>query len=242
MTVLEMRQVSYRYGRDIAALREVSFRIGEGERVGLVGPNGAGKSTLLLHTNGTLRGDGEVRVDEAIVGKADRKQVLRQVGLLFQDPDDQLFLPSVREDVAFGPLAHGGDPSEVAERVERVLARLGLAELADRPPHDLSVGQKRAVALATVLVLEPSLLVLDEPSANLDPRAKRQLIALLRELEPALLVASHDMELVLALCDRVLLLDEGRLVADGPARKLLSDEDLMEKHGLEVPWSLRSKR
>ncbi len=237
--VLEMRDLRYAYNSGVEALRGVSLAIRAGERVGLVGPNGAGKSTLLLHTNGLLRGKGEVAVCSTRLARKNLVEARRKVGLLFQDPDDQLFLPTVREDVAFGPLAHGEPHEEVSRRVDAVLEHLGLSPLAERPPHELSVGQKRAVALATVLVLDPALLVLDEPSANLDPRARRQLVAMLKDLEPALLLASHDMELVLSLCDRVLLMDQGLIVADGPAMELLGDEILMEEHGLEVPWSLR---
>ena len=240
---LEVRDLQFRYGDGTPALRGVSFAIAEGECVGLIGPNGAGKSTLLLHLNGLLPetwdAPGAVFVAGRPVGKETLPEVRRQVGLLFQDPNDQLFCPTVFEDVAFGPQQLGLDEAQVRERVRLSLARAGIAGFEPRAPHHLSVGEKRRVCLAGVLACDPALLVLDEPTSSLDPRGRRELKELLRQIPITKLVATHDLELVVELCSRVIVLDAGSIVAEGKTLEVLSDEALMLKHSLERPHALR---
>ena len=236
--LLSFTELSYTYPDGTTALQHVSFDVAEGERVALVGPNGAGKSTLLLHAVGLLPAKGMVQVAGLNPDRQPR-EVRQQVGLLFQNPDDQLFMPTVAEDVAFGPLNLGLAPEEVTARVTTALARVGVAELGDKMPQHLSLGQRRRAALATVLAMGCRALVLDEPTANLDPHGRRALLALLGEMEITLLLATHDLEAVLELCARTILLDHGEVVCDGATAELLADAELMESHGLEVPWRLR---
>ena len=237
---IEARDVSFIYPGGTEALRGVSFCIRHGEAVGIIGCNGAGKSTLLLHLNGYLTPTcGEVRVGDVLLTRQTVAMARRTVGLVFQDSDDQLFMASVFEDVAFGPLNLGLTYDEVEQRVAVALDRVGVAHLRDRPPYRLSAGEKRAVAIATVLALEPDILVMDEPSSNLDPRARRRLIELLRSFEHTRIIATHDLELVVEVCSRVMVLDGGMIVADGPTRDILNDEALMNAHGLERPHILR---
>ncbi|GIW73374.1 MAG: putative ABC transporter ATP-binding protein [Planctomycetota bacterium] len=237
--LLEVRGLEHRYADGTLALAGVDLRLERGERLGLVGPNGAGKSTLLLHLNGVLAPTaGTVRLGGRLLAPDWLPEVRRRVGLVFQDPDDMLFTTRVEDDVAFGPLHLGLPEQEVARRTEEALAAVGMQAVRERAPHHLSLGEKRAVAIACVLAMRPEVLVLDEPSSNLDPRGRRNLVALLGRLVPTLVLASHDLELVLALCDRVAVLDGGRVVADGPARAILGDEPLMLAHGLERPHSL----
>ena len=223
------------------ALADVSFAVAAGERVAIVGPNGAGKTTLFLRLCGVLPG----RAGEAAVAGLDpadpaqRKRLPAAVGVVFQNPDDQLFSPTVFDDVAFGPLNLGAPADEVRARAADALARVGLPGHGDRVPFRLSGGEKRRAAVATVLAMRPAVLLLDEPTMFLDPRGRRELIGLLRELPGTALIATHDLEMVLDLCPRVLVLDAGRLVADGPAADLLADAALMDAHGLEVPYRLR---
>jgi cobalt/nickel transport system ATP-binding protein len=237
--LIEIEHLSFSYPDGRQALHDVNLTVQSGEKLAVVGPNGAGKSTLFLHLNGTLRvgtqnGD-RVRVAGLSVGDRTVQAVRAKVGLIFQDPDDQLFSPTVFEDVAFGPLHMGLPENEVRERVVRALAAVGMTGHEEHMPHHLSLGERKRIAIATVLAMNPEILVLDEPSAGLDPRARRNLIALLRELPQTMLVASHDMRLVWDLCPRTVILDGGRLVADGPTAELLQDETLMDRHGLEVP-------
>jgi len=242
-TALELRNLRYRYSDGTEALRGVSFSIPEGECVGLIGPNGAGKSTLLLHLNGILpeRLDGEpsVFIFGEPLTESSLEKMRRAVGLLFQDPDDQLFCPTVFEDVAFGPQQFGLAEADLAERVRTALKQAGLAHFEKRTPMHLSHGEKRRVCLAGVLACEPRVLVLDEPTSDLDPRGRRELMAVLRQIPATKLIATHDLELVVALCPRVIVLDQGQVVADGPTVKRLSDEPLMLAHGLEKPHSLQ---
>ncbi len=229
-----LRKLRYAYPDGREALRGLSLTVGCGEKVALVGPNGAGKSTLLLHLNGLLRGEGEVEVlGRPVIGE-EIPRLRAEVGLVFQNPDDQLFSPTVFDDVAFGPLHMGLPAEEVRRRAAWALDQVGMAEAAPRMPHHLSLGERKRVAIATVLAMQPRLLLLDEPTAGLDPRARRDLIALLQGLPQTMLVATHDMRLVAQLCDRVVVMDEGQIVADGPADSLLYDAPLMEAHGLEV--------
>jgi cobalt/nickel transport system ATP-binding protein len=236
---VELRGVSFAYPDGTPALSEVSLSVGAGESVALIGANGAGKSTLLLHLNGTLLpAGGEVQVNGVSVSRATLAATRRAVGMVFQDPDDQLFMPTVGEDVAFGPLHADLPPETVERRVADALERVGMARLRERPPYRLSAGEKRAVAIATVLAMEPDVLVMDEPSSNLDPRGRRRLIDLLRSFAHTRIIATHDLELVVEVCARVIVLDGGRVVAEGPARDVLDDEALMLAHGLERPHIL----
>ena len=238
-SALSVSNLHYRYPDGRAALRGVSFTIGEGECVGLIGPNGAGKSTLLLHLNGILPerigGEPAVFVGGVPVSTENLSAIRRQVGFLFQDADDQLFCPTVFEDVAFGPQQFGLDEA----KVHAALATVGLAGYEERSPQHLSRGEKRRVCLAGVLACDPQVLVLDEPTSDLDPRGKRELKVLLRQIPATKLIASHDLELVVELCPRSLVLDGGVVVADGPTRELLNDTALMLKHGLERPHILQ---
>jgi cobalt transport protein ATP-binding subunit len=233
-----IKNLSFSYPDGHVALRNVSLGIERGERLALVGPNGAGKSTLMLHLNGILRGQGRVRVVGLEVLDADAgvlRRVRAAVGMVFQNPDDQLFSPTVFDDVAFGPLYMDLPIKEVRQRVARALAWVGMAEYAERVSHHLSTGEKKRIAIATVLAMEPRLLALDEPTAGLDPRARRSLIELLRTLSQTLIVSTHDMRLVQELCSRTVILDQGHVVADGPTENILSDETLLFAHGLERP-------
>jgi cobalt/nickel transport system ATP-binding protein len=231
-----LEHVHFRYPDGFEALRGVDLRIEAGEKVALVGPNGAGKSTLMLQLNGTFHPEhGTVRVAGLAVGKDTIRQVRSEVGLVFQDPDDQLFSPTVFDDVAFGPLHMGLPADEIHARVERALAAVGMAAFAHRVPHRMSLGQRKRVALATVLSMDPSILVFDEPSAGLDPRGRRELIGLLRGLAPTLLVSTHDMRLVEEVFPRTVVVDGGVVVADGPTDRILADTALLEAHGLEAP-------
>jgi cobalt/nickel transport system ATP-binding protein len=233
---IDLEHVHFRYPDGFEALRGVDLHIGAGEKVALVGPNGAGKSTLMLQLNGTLRPEhGSVRVADLAVGKETIRRVRAEVGLVFQDPDDQLFSPTVFDDVAFGPLHMGLAAYEVHRRVERALAAVGMAAFAHRVPHRMSLGQRKRVALATVLSMDPSILVFDEPSAGLDPRGRRELIRLLRSLDQTMLVSTHDMRLVAEVFPRTVVMDDGQVVADGPTGDILADAALLEAHGLEAP-------
>lgn len=260
VSILKVDHLSYSYPSGRAALCDVNFSVGIRESVGLVGPNGAGKTTLLLHLNGLLVGtraapagfesgagglttNGEALAPVEVLGMPvtpeNFGEVRRIVGLLFQDPDDQLFCPTVGDDVAFGPLNLDFPRDEVIRRVTESLAAVGLSGFEGRSPRELSLGEKRRVCLAGVLACEPSLLALDEPSSNLDPRSRRGLIEILGDCPAAQIIASHDLELICELCSRVIVLDQGRIQADGPARDVLADERLMSRHGLEVPLSIQ---
>lgn len=232
--MLQVHQLSVQYPDGHVALSGVSFEIGKGDRVGVIGSNGAGKTTCFLSLCGVIAPSaGDIRLHNRLLPARGFRP---ELGLIMQNPDDQLFAATVYEDVAFGPTNMGC--ADVAERVETALATVGMSELAERPPHHLSGGQKRMVAIATVLAMTPELLICDEPSANLDLRSRRRLIQWLQHSAPTLLVASHDLELILELCDRVLVFDGGCLVAEGKADQIMADAAFMMAHGLEVPRSL----
>jgi cobalt/nickel transport system ATP-binding protein len=229
--------LAYAYPDGHQALFGVDLRIGRGERVALLGPNGAGKTTLVLHLNGILTaGRGRVSVAGLPVAKENLREIRRRVGLVFQDPDDQLFMPTVRDDVAFGPANLGIRGAELDARVDRALAQVGLADLADRPPFHLSFGQRRRAAVATVLAMEPEILVLDEPSSNLDPASRRELAEVLDGLDVTVLMVTHDLPYALQLCPRAVILSGGVIAADGRTRDLLADPDLLATHRLELPY------
>ena len=242
MTTLavELRGVEFRYPDGHEALRGVDLAVAPGERVAVLGPNGSGKSTLVLHLNGVLSPTaGAVAVDGLPVAGSDLTEIRRRVGIVFQDPDDQLFMPTVGRDVAFGPANLGLAGEELRARTAAALDAVGMADAADRPPHHLSLGQRRRVALATVLSMDPTLLVFDEPSANLDPVARRELADLVLRLGRTTLVVTHDLLYAAELCPRAVILDEGRVVADGPTRNLLADAELLAAHRLELPRGVR---
>ena len=235
---VRVRGLRYSYPNglvDHAALDGVDLTVMEGEKVALLGPNGAGKTTLLLHLNGLLRGSGEVEVfgrSVADAGKAELARIRARVSLIFQDPDDQLFSNTVAEDVAFGPVHMGVAPNEVRERVESAMADVGLSGFGDRAPYHLSGGEKRRSAIATVLSMRPEIIVADEPSSGLDPRARRELVRLIDSLPQTMLVATHDVDLARAVLPRCVIMNSGRVVADGPTGELTDDRELLESCGL----------
>lgn len=232
---IEVENLSFAYPDGHRALDGVALHIAPGEKVALLGPNGAGKSTLILHLNGILRAQsGRVQVSGVEVGSKTLGRVRQAVGLVFQNPDDQLFSPTVFDDVAFGPIYQGLPPAEVPLRVDEALAAVGMSDYRGRVSHHLSTGEKKRIAIATVLSMQPEILVLDEPTAGLDPRARRGLITLLRTLPQTMLIATHDIRMVMELAPRVVVMDHGQVVADGPAESLLADADLLAAHGLEV--------
>jgi cobalt/nickel transport system ATP-binding protein len=238
--IIELEDLCYAYPDGNQVLKGISLRITHGEKVALVGANGAGKSTLLLQFNGCLLPEsGRVRIGDLPVTKKTLTHVRRTVGLVFQDPDDQLFMPLVFDDVAFGPLNLGLSPEEVERQVLKALDAVGAAHLKDRPPYHLSGGEKRAVAIAAVLSLVPAILVMDEPSSNLDPKTRRQLIELLKTFEHTLIIATHDLDMVLDLCPRTIVLKEGRIAADGPTLEIMQDEALLEACHLEKPLRMQ---
>jgi cobalt/nickel transport system ATP-binding protein len=235
--VLDLHGVAYAYPDGHQALHGVDLHVHQGERVALLGPNGAGKTTLVLHLNGILMpGLGSVTISGLPVTKDNFLEIRRRVGIVFQDPDDQLFMGSVRDDVAFGPMNLGLRGADLDRRVAEALEAVGMAAYADRPPHHLSYGQRRRVAVATVLAMQPEILVLDEPSSNLDPASRRELAEILKSLDVTVLLVTHDLPYALELCPRSVILSGGVLVADGPTPDILADQELMAAHRLELPY------
>jgi cobalt/nickel transport system ATP-binding protein len=232
---VDIRGLRFTYPNGVCGLAGLDLLVTHGERVAILGPNGAGKTTLMLHLNGLLTGAGELEVAGLRAAGEDLRELRARVGLVFQDPDDQLFMPTVREDVAFGPLNQGCTREEALARVREALAAVRMEHVADRAPHQLSLGQRRRVAIATVLAMRPRLLVLDEPSANLDPRTRRELIEVLDRVRQTMLVVTHDLPLAARLCERAVVLSAGRIVADGPCAEVLRDETLLAAHDLELP-------
>ncbi|MGH3038728.1 MAG: energy-coupling factor ABC transporter ATP-binding protein [Gaiellaceae bacterium] len=232
---IHARGLVYLYPNGHAALAGVNLHIDHGERVALLGPNGAGKTTFVLHLNGLLAGEGRLEVAGLDVVEENLSELRARVGLVFQDPDDQLFMPTVREDVAFGPLNMGLDRAEVDERVSEALGAVRMDAAVDRAPHQLSMGERRRVAIATVLAMRPDLLVLDEPSANLDPRARRELLDVLEGVDRTLLVVTHDLPFAAELCERAVIISTGAIVADGRCEEILADHGLLAAHDLELP-------
>jgi cobalt transport protein ATP-binding subunit len=237
---LDVSGLAFAYPDGHQALYGVDLRIERGERVALLGPNGAGKTTLVLHLNGVHRaGAGAVSVGGLAVEKRNLQEIRRRVGVVFQDPDDQLFMPTVADDVAFGPANFGVTGPALEQRVTQALGAVGMAEHADRSPMHLSGGQRRRVALATVLACDPEILVLDEPSSNLDPVARRELAEVLVGLDRTMLMVTHDLPYALQLCGRAVVLDGGVVVADGPTHELLADDEFLRRHRLELPFGFR---
>jgi cobalt/nickel transport system ATP-binding protein len=258
-SAITVHNLTYCYPDGTEAIKDISLEIGEGESVALMGPNGAGKTTLFLHLNGLLsdagcripdtggkggRGDLEdaavVKIFDTIVdGKKSLREIRQRVGIVFQNPEDQLFCPTVFDDVAFGPLNYGLPSEEVRARVRDALEAVGMSGFEDRVPHHLSFGEKKRVSLATVLSMNPEIILLDEPTSNLDPRGRRKVIHVIESLRITKIIATHDLEMALELCQRGIILDKGRIVADGQTPDILNDKCLLEAHGLEVPYSLR---
>ncbi len=239
--LIEVKSLFYKYPDGTQALEDISFDVFEGESVGIVGPNGAGKSTLLLHLNGILQGEGHITVSGLDMKEANLPLIRQKVGLVFQDPDSQLFMPTVHEDVAFGPINMNMSPPEVKSSVRLALQKVEMEDFLHRSSHHLSLGEKRKISLATVLSMDPDILILDEPSSNLDPRSRRELIKLLKTNNHTKIFASHDLEMILEVCQRVILLDAGKIIAEGDPIEVLSNKVLMTAHGLEVPISIARK-
>ncbi len=226
-------RLSYMYPDGKIALQEISLNVNRGEKVAVVGANGAGKSTLLMHLNGVLNGQGSIRVDGLECIKPNMGRIRAKVGVVFQNPDDQLFSISVYDDIAYGPRYQGLSKEEIDQRVQKALRAVQMETFGDRNPYRLSGGEKKRIAIATVLSMDPDILVFDEPTAGLDPRARRELIQLLQTLPQTLMIATHDLDLVELLTERMIVMNNGRIVADGPSAELLKDEQLLLEHGLK---------
>lgn len=238
--IVEVKTLHHTYPDGTVALNNVSFRIHHGEAVAIIGANGAGKSTLLLHLNGYLAAtSGDIRIGDTMLNKENLPEIRRTVGMVFQDPDDQLFMPTVFDDVAFGPLNLGLSPQEIEQRVTEALQRVESLDLRDKPPYHLSGGEKKRVAIATVLSMLPEILVLDEPTNGLDPHARRQLIALLRAFHHTRIVTTHDLDMVLELCERTIVLHDGQVMADGPTLEIFQNQELLDKCRLEKPFAMQ---
>jgi cobalt/nickel transport system ATP-binding protein len=238
---IRLNGLGYSYPDGTRALDGISLEIRKGERVALLGPNGAGKSTLILHLNGILMPtDGTVEIVGTTMNEDTVSEIRSNVGLVFQDPDDQLFMTTICDDVTFGPLNMGLSAEEASKRAHNTLHDVGLAELSSKPGQHLSFGQRKRAALATVLSMEPDILVLDEPTSNLDPQSKRRMVELLEGVDKTLLIATHDMDVAWSLCDRAVVVDSGGIVADGTRDEIMGDALLLEEHGLELPYQART--
>ncbi len=243
MKIIEIANLKFTYPDGTVALKGINLDIEEGESVAIVGPNGSGKSTLLLQLNGILRGEGTIRIRSLLLEEKNLRRIRSLVGMVFQDPDDQLFSPTVFDDVAFGPMNMGLSQEEVRRKVKEALEEVELTGFGHRSAHHLSFGEKKKVSIATILSTNPKILALDEPTSNLDPRARRHIIDLLKGLKQTKIVATHDMNLAWELCERAVILNDGKIAADGSREKILTNEPLLVKHGLELPsLSTASKR
>lgn len=236
--MINVKNLEYAYPDGTRALNGVTLEVKAGESIGIIGPNGAGKTTLLLHLNGILRGKGEMGICKMAVNNGNLGQIRKKVQIVFQDPDDQLFMPSVFDDLAFGPLNMGHSREKIERLVKEALGDVEMEGYEERCPHHLSFGEKKRIAIATCLAMQPEILILDEPTISLDPRARRHLIQFLKGLKVTKIIAAHDLEMVLELCDRVSIIDEGVIVAQGEPGEILKEKDLLEAHGLEVPLSI----
>lgn len=239
--IIKLKNLEYTYPGGAQALGGIDLGVSEGESIGLIGPNGAGKSTLLLHLNGILRGKGEVKVLGKQINGDNLNHTRSKIGLVFQDPEDQLFMPTVFDNVAFGPINTGTEKTKIPDLVTAALKEVDMEAAGYRCAHHLSFGEKKRVALATVLSMDLDILVLDEPTSNLDPRARRHLIELLKTFRTTKIIAGHDLEMILEVCRRVIVLNGGKIVADGLPGEILSDKDIMESNGLEIPLSLKKE-
>lgn len=239
MKAIEIANLSFSYPDGTQALKDISVAIEAGRTLGILGPNGAGKSTLLLHLNGILRGEGQIRIDGIDISEDNLRVIRRRVGLVFQDPDDQLFLASVYDDVAFGPINLGLGKEAVSEAVTHALKEVGMERFAHKAAYHLSFGQKKLVALATVLAMSPTTMVLDEPSSNLDPRARREMIGLLRTIKATKIISTHDMDLAWSLCEDVVIMQDGGIVASGLTSEIMINERLLLDTGLECPLAAK---
>ncbi len=235
--IIEIKGLHYSYPDGVAALRAIDLDVFEGESIGVIGPNGAGKSTLLLHLNGILRGEGDVRVFGLEMRDENLKKIRSKIGLVFQDPESQLFMPTVFDDVAFGPINMEMPQAKVGEQVAKALREVDMTGSEKRAAHHMSFGEKKRVSIATVLSMEPRVLVFDEPTGNLDPKHRRSLINLLKRLKPTKVIATHDLDMVAEACSRVILLDKGEIAASGNTADILKDKRLLEAHSLELPPS-----
>ncbi len=236
---VNIRDLEYTYPDGTRALNGVTLRVKRGESIGIIGPNGAGKTTLLLHLNGILKGNGEVEICGMSMNDGNLLKIRRRVQIVFQDPDDQLFMPTVFDDLAFGLLNMGHSREEIGYLAEKGLRDVGMEGYEGRCPHHLSFGEKKRIAIATCLAMQPEILILDEPSISLDPRARRHLIQFLKSLKTTKIIATHDLEMVLELCDKVSIIDKGEIIAQGGPKEILKEKDFLESHGLEVPLSIR---
>ena len=239
--MIEFQHVSFSYEKDRPVIEDLSFRIERGESVGLIGANGAGKSTVMKLLLGLLSGEGKILVDGIEVNRASLSAVRRRLGFVLQNSDNQMFMPTVYEDMIFAPLNYGLSREEAERRVDVVLQQLGLQELKHRHNHRISGGEKRMAAIATILAMEPEVMLMDEPSAALDPYNRRVVINTIRALPQTKLITSHDLDMILDTCRRVILLDRGRIVADGPAEEILRDKALLESHRMELPFCLAGR-
>ncbi|MFQ6069207.1 MAG: energy-coupling factor ABC transporter ATP-binding protein [Candidatus Aminicenantales bacterium] len=235
---IEVENLNYSYPDKTPALKNINFSVSRGEVCAIIGPNGAGKSTLLLHLNGILRGEGRVKIQGEEISRKNLKKIRSKVGMVFQDPNDQLFMPHVFDDIAFGPLNMGLERAEVGRRVNSILRRLALVGSENKPSYRMSLGEMKKISLATVLVLEPEILVLDEPVSGLDPGARRTFIGILKNTKATKVIGTHDLDLAFELCSKVVLLDRGMVIARGHALEILKNKELLEAHSLEVPLSL----
>ncbi|MBL7130136.1 MAG: ABC transporter ATP-binding protein [Candidatus Omnitrophica bacterium] len=232
--IIQIRGLNFSYPDNTKALKDINLDIYEGESIGVIGPNGAGKSTLLLHLNGILNGSGSVRVFDLEMNQKNLMQIRKNVGLVFQDPDNQLFMPTVFDDVAFGPINLDFSKEEVIKAVDQALEKVNMQSFSNRISHHLSFGEKKKISIATVLSMEPKILVLDEPTSNLDPKSRRDLIELLHTFSLTKIIASHDLKMIQDLCQRIVILDSGSMVAIGDTESILKDETLLKKHSLEI--------
>ncbi len=240
--IVKFENVTFIYPDGTSALKGISFTINHGESVGVVGANGSGKTTLLMHLNGyLLPTSGTIKIGDLILNKKTRIEIRKKVGVVFQNPDDQLFMPTVYEDVAFGPINMGLDEHSVDFKVRNALEIVGCYDLKNKPPHHLSGGQKRAVAIASVISMDPDILAMDEPSSNLDPKSRRALINLLKSFKHTKIIASHDLDMILDVCERCIVIKDGVVVADGPSNIILSDQKLLEENNLELPLILQRR-
>lgn len=237
--VITIKGLSYNYPDKTPALTNIELTVFAGECLGIIGANGAGKSTLLLHINGVLRGQGEVTVSHLPVCRKNVKQIRAQVGLVFQDPNHQLFMPTLLDDMMFGPLNFGMSKDQALQQADQVFQSLGIGHLREKSPHQMSLGERKAASLATVLVMSPKIIVLDEPTVSLDPYSRKTFLELIKTIKATKIIASHDLDMVFEICDRVAILSGGKLVSQGETEEILGNKHLLESHKLEVPLSLR---